>query len=109
MTKTIDISAKLTNERPLLKLREGLAYPIDNRKNTVLLLNQKLESSDLNDLAKVDEVLGLVLGKEAVQAINKLDLTFEGYQTVFMAALAGAFGEDYETVEARFQAARQTH
>lgn len=106
MAKTIDISGKLTNERPVLKLAEGKEYPIDNRKNTVLELNKKLDNSDLNDLRRVDEALELVLGKEAVAEINASDLTFADYQTVFMAVLAGALGEEFETVEARFLAGR---
>ena len=39
MSKIIDISAKTDNERPKLKLR--IRYEIDDRKNTIILLNQK--------------------------------------------------------------------
>lgn len=108
MAKTIDISGKLTNERPVLKLNEGKEYPVDNRKNTVLQLNKLLDDSDLNDLHRVDEVLKVVLGEKAVDEINEADLTFADYQVVFMAALAGAMGEEFETMEARFQASRKT-
>lgn len=41
MGKMIDISGKLTNERPVLKLAEDKVYEIDDRKNTILLLNYK--------------------------------------------------------------------
>lgn len=108
MAKTIDISAKLTNERPKLKLGEGLEFEIDNRKNTVLILNQKIQETDLNDLREVDGILELLLGKEAVQKIGEMeDISFEGYQTIFIACMAGAMGEDFEVVEARFQRARE--
>lgn len=106
MTKVIDISSKLTNERPTLMLGEGRVYPIDDRKNTILILNQKIAQSDLNDLKTLDDIFTLLLGTEAVQEINAMDLSFSDHQYIFIAAMAGALGEDFEVVEARFQAAR---
>lgn len=103
MAKTIDISGKLTNERPVLKLGEGKEYPIDNRKNTVLAIQGKIDA----EVEALDEVLELALGKEAVKEINESDITFEDYQTIFVATIAGALGEDYEVVAARFQSAKQ--
>ena len=46
MSKIIDISAKLTNERPKLKLAEDKVYEIDDRKNTIIILNQKMQGED---------------------------------------------------------------
>jgi hypothetical protein len=103
MAKTIDISGKLTNERPVLKLGEGKEYPIDNRKNTVLAIQSKIDG----EAEALDEVLELALGKDAVKEINESDITFEDYQTIFVATIAGALGEDYEVVSARFQQAKQ--
>ncbi|OUS70301.1 hypothetical protein B1748_29135 [Paenibacillus sp. MY03] len=108
MAKTIDISGKLTNERPVLKLGEGKEYPIDNRKNTVLALQEIMQEPAGSDLEKAEKVLALVLGQDAADEVNKSDLSFEDYQTVFVAALAGATGEDYEVVEKRFRATKQT-
>lgn len=108
MAKVIDISSKLTDERPKLKLAEGKEFEIDHRKNTVLMLNQKIDESDLNDLNQLDAVLEIVLGKEAVKEIGEMDLSFADYQTIFIATMAGALGEDYETVDARFRRARET-
>jgi len=107
MAKTIDISSKLTNERPKLKLAEDKVYEIDDRKNTVLVLNQKIAESDMNDPKKLDEVLELLLGKKAIKEIGEMSLSFADYQTIFIAVMAGALGEDFETVNARFQAARK--
>lgn len=108
MSKVIDISGKLTNERPKLKLGEGKEFEIDDRKNTILMMNQKLSESDLDDLNQIDEVLEIVLGKEAVEEINKMNLSFANYQTIFIATMAGAMGEDYDVVDARFQKAKST-
>ncbi|BFH60749.1 hypothetical protein [Paenibacillus azoreducens] len=106
MAKTIDISGKLTNERPVLKLGEGKEYEIDNRKNTVLAIQSKMDEGS-EGTAYLDEVLELALGKEAVKEINESGVSFTDYQIIFVAALAGALGEEFEAVEARFLAAKR--
>jgi len=63
MSKIIDISAKLTNERPKLKLAEDKIYEIDDRKNTIILLNQKIQDTDVNDVNAIDEMISVVLVK----------------------------------------------
>lgn len=106
MAKTIDISGKLTNERPVLKLGEGKEYPIDNRKNTVLAIQAKMDEGS-GDVANLNEVLELALGEDAAKEINESDISFADYQIIFVAALAGALGEEFEAVEARFLAAKR--
>lgn len=106
MAKTIDISSKLTKERPKLKLAEDKVFEINNSKDAVLILNQKIEESDLNDVKQLDEILSIALGQEAVDEINKMNLPFSDYQTIFLACIAGMLNEDFEVVEARFQRAR---
>ncbi|GIO34346.1 hypothetical protein J2TS6_54870 [Paenibacillus albilobatus] len=106
MAKTIDITGKLTNERPVLKLGEGKEYPIDNRKNTVFQIQTKIDEGG-EGTEYIDEVLELALGKDAVKEINESDVSFADYQIIFVAALAGALGEEYEAVEARFLAAKR--
>lgn len=107
MAKTIDISGRLTNERPKLKLGEGLEFEVDNRKNTVFEVDQIAESSGTEDSNKMKQVMQLLMGEEVVEKIEGLDLSFEAYQYVFIAAMATATGEDIEVVEARFQKAKQ--
>lgn len=104
MGKTIDISSKLTNARPTLKLSEDKVYEIDNSKNTVLIMNQKMEESDLNDPKAIDEILELLLGKQAVKDINKLNPPMPDLIVIFLGVMAGALGEEYDVVERRFRA-----
>ncbi|CAK7070233.1 hypothetical protein [Tissierella sp.] len=103
MGKIIDISAKLTNERPKLKLAEDKIYDIDDRKNTIILLNQKMQSSDMNDLDAIDEMIGVVLGEEAAKEINDMNLPMAVYQSIMVAIMAAVTGEEYEAAEARFR------
>lgn len=101
--KMIDISARLTNEKPALKLADDKVYFIDDRKNTVLKLNKKMETANLSDPNVIDEILEITLGKKAVKEINELDLSFSAYQTILMAVIAGITGDSLETVEERFR------
>lgn len=103
MSKVIDISAKLTNERPKLKLAEDKIYEIDDRKNTILLLNQKMQGSDMNDLNAIDEMIGVVLGEKAAKEINDMNLPIVAYQSIMIAIMAAVTGEEYEVAEARFR------
>lgn len=103
MGKIIDISAKLTNERPKLKLAEDKIYDIDDRKNTIILLNQKMQNADLNDLNVIDEMIEIVLGKDVAKEINDMNLPIVAYQSILIAIMAAVTGEGYETAEARFR------
>jgi len=107
MAKTIDISGRLTDERPKLKLGKDLVFEVDNRKNTIFEVDQIVESNGADDSNKMKQVMQLLMGKEAVDKIEEMDLSFEAYQYVFIAAMATATGEDIEVVEARFQKAKQ--
>lgn len=103
MSKIIDISAKLTNERPKLKLAEDKIYEIDDRKNTIILLNQKIQGTDVNDINAIDEMISVVLGKEAAKEIDEMNLSIADYQSIMIAIMAAVTGEDYEVAEARFR------
>lgn len=103
MSKIIDISAKLTNERPKLKLAEDKIYEIDDRKNTIILLNQKIQGTDVNDINAIDEMISVVLGKEAAKEIDEMNLSIAAYQSIMIAIMAAVTGEDYEVAEARFR------
>lgn len=103
MSKIIDISGKLTNKRPQLKLSEDKVYDIDDRKNTVILLNQKLKSSDVDDIEAMDEMIKIVLGEDAAKEIDEMELNVMSYQVIMIAIMAAMTGEDYEVAEARFR------
>ena len=108
MSKVIDISARLTGDKPTLKLSEDMVYTVNNRKSAILILNQKMKNADLNDIEEVDEILTVLLGKEAVDEINELDPTFAGFQAIMMGALAAVMDQDLEEVEERFHESTAT-
>src|SRR5690606_14621594 len=99
MSKVIDISGKLTNERPKIKLSEDKIYEIDDRKNTILKMNQKLQNADIDDIEVIDEMVEMLLGKEAAKEIDGMNLSIASYQAIFIAIMAAITGEEYEIVE----------
>lgn len=103
MAKMIDISAKLTSERPKLKITEDKIYEIDDRKNTILKLNQKIKGGNIEDLAFIDEIVELTLGKKAAKEIDAMDLSMIAYQNIMLAIMAAVMGESFEVAEARFR------
>ena len=103
MAKIYDISSRLNNEKPKLIIGEGMEYTVNHSKSTMLILNQKMKDSDMDDIEEIDKVLKALLGEKAVEEIDKLDPPFDFYQTILNAALAAAMGEDLEEVEDRFQ------
>lgn len=106
MAKTIDISAKLTSERPKLKLAEDKIYEIDDRKNTILKLTQKMKSADIEDIAFIDEIIEMTLGKKVAKEIDKLELSMIDHQNIMIAIMAAVTGESFEVTEARFREER---
>lgn len=105
MSKVIDISAKLTNERPKLKLSEDKVYEIDDRKNTILEMYQKMQEGNINDLELLDEVIGLLLGEKAAKEIDEMNLSIKDYQTIVIAIMAAIQEIEYEQAEAMFRKA----
>lgn len=103
MAKVYDISKKITNERPTLKLGEGKVYEIDDSKNTMLLLGQKLKSDDTEDIEVLDDIVKTALGEKAAKEIDAMKLGVTSYQCIAIAIMAAAAGEEYEAAEARFR------
>ncbi|MBU5439500.1 hypothetical protein KQI42_15905 [Tissierella sp. MSJ-40] len=103
MSKIIDLSGKLTNERPKLKLAEDKVYEIDDRKNTILMMNQKMRSADIEDVEFIDEMIEMLLGEKAAKEINEMNLSISNYQSIMIAIMAAITGEEYEVAEKRFR------
>lgn len=103
MSTMIEISSRLTNERPVLKLAEGKVYEIDDRKNTVLMMEQKMASEDLSEMGAMDELIVMILGKKAAKEIDEMNLSISAYQTIIIAIMAAITREDFEVAEARFR------
>ena len=97
----IDISKKLSNDKPVIKISEGKEYKINNSKNTMLLINQEMQNNK-NELAAMDKVVKLALGQNASQEIESMELSFADYKVLFIGIMAGVSDQSYEEVEKNF-------
>lgn len=102
MGKIIDISAKLVNEPKFLQVAEGKTYKVDDRKNTVLKLNELLDGSD-GSAKNIDKAIKIGLGEKAFKEIEAMDLSIVAYQSLFIGMMALMMDKDYEEMEKTFR------
>ena len=93
MAKIIDISSKITNELPVVKITDEIMVTVNNRRSTILnvqAMSKELERKTADD--EYDEIAFM----NKVLEINDLDLPFpeykEVYETIFNAA-TGDYGD----------------
>lgn len=101
MAKVIDITSKLLNEAPKVKIGDK-EFQVDNHKNTIIALYEKMNDENASQVNLIDDALGLLLGEEAKKEINEMNLRFTDLNIIFMGILAAATDEEYEDVAARF-------
>ena len=102
MGKIIDISSKLVNEQKFLQVAEGKTYKVDDRKNTVLKLNELLDGSD-GSAKNIDKAIKIGLGEKAFKEIEAMDLSIVAYQSLFIGMMALMMDKDYEEMEKTFR------
>lgn len=100
MATIIDITGKIKNEEKFI-VYDGKTYKVDDTKNTIIKVYAIIEKSEGASIEMIDEVMGLLLGKEAVKAFSGLN--YEDYLVPFFAAMACVQGKPYEEVEATFR------
>ena len=97
----IDISKKLSNEKPILKIAEGKEYNVNNSKNTMLLIDQQMRSGE-NEVESMDYVIRLTLGEKAFKEIESMEMPFSDYKILFIGVMAAVSGQTYDEVEKNF-------
>lgn len=112
MSNIIDISAKITNQLPIVKISDEIIATVNNRHSTImsmqlLIKEQEKRAKENNDeydeMAFMERVLGMLTSQKIVDAVNKLDLPFPEYKIVYQAIMAAATGQSQEEVDKRFQ------
>jgi hypothetical protein len=112
MSNIIDISAKITNELPIVKISNDIIVTVNNRHSTImsmqLLVKEQTKKAEENndeydEMAFMEKILNMLTSKKVVDSINKLDLPFPEYKMVYSAIMAAATGQSQEDVDKRFQ------
>ncbi len=102
MAKVIDITGKLTNEKPRVRISEDFEFEVNTSKNAVIKM-QMLANENLPDIELMDEGLKILMGDEAYSRLEAMDLTVDGYKTVYTAVMACINNESFEDAAKRFQ------
>lgn len=104
MAKFYDISKKITNELPTVKITEDIICTVNNRKNNVLnvlTMIQEAERKESEDeentrIEMMKKALKLLVGEKNTMAIEKLDLPLPEYSCVFQTIMIAAQGKELE-------------
>ena len=100
MGKVYDLTAKISNDKPVIKMGDKEFEVNDNHK-TVLIVQSQLEGKKEGEV--FDFVFSKLLGEKSKKEIDAMELSFSSIKTVFIAVMAAASGEEFEVVEKRFQ------
>ena len=101
MAKFYDISARITNELPTLKITDELIVTVNNRKNTVLnvqamvseMEKQKEGTKEEQEFVMIKKALIMLIGEKNAAAIEEMDLPVPEYSAVFKAVMMVAQGK----------------
>lgn len=99
MAKVINISDRLSNERPKIVLN-GKEYEINDSMEVVFKFEELTSSGDVKSFLKAMEI---VLGKEAVKELQVEKMSIDNFKIWVIAILAAVQGISYEEAEARFR------
>jgi hypothetical protein len=100
MATVIDITGKIKNEEKFVAYN-GKSYKVDDRKNTIVKVYALLDQVEGANIEMIDEILALILGKEAVKDFE--GFTYEDYLVPFFATMACIQNKSYDEVEASFR------
>lgn len=93
----LDISSKLGHEKQEITIAEGKTYEVNCGAITFLKVQEHFEKGEIL------KAIELLLGKKAVEDIEKMKLTIKEMQIIIIAAAAQANETSYEEMEKRFQ------
>lgn len=103
MSKIYDISKKITNELPTVKITDDIICTVNNRKSTVLKVQAMLQEMEekaakkgviASETEQMKQSLDILVGEKHSEAIEQLDLPINEYREVFKVILQLARGEN---------------
>lgn len=99
MAKIINISDKLSNEKPQLQLGDK-TYDVNDGMSVVIKFEELATSQSSK---KVLEAMEVALGKKACEEIGIKNMSAANLKVVMIAIMAAVQGLDYEDADARFR------
>lgn len=106
MARKYDIVERLKakNERPFIVIDEDHVFTVNTSKTNVLEImafQEKMteKTPAKEQMAMMDKILEMSLGKTATEYINSLDLSFEALQDLIMVVFACIGGQSLDDVD----------
>lgn len=94
--KVIDISMKITNQLPMIRIIDDLTVTVNNRKNNILCIQTMAKEAegkeDKDEMAFMIKGLEMLVGKDASDKIEEMDLPLPEYKEVYNAIMQVAMG-----------------
>lgn len=101
MSKVINITEKLSNEKPVIVIGEK-SYEVNDGLETVLKFEELVSESTAENMVKAIEIS---LGEHAVEELRIMKMNSSNYKVLATAILASMQGVSYEEIEGRFRKA----
>lgn len=102
MGKLYTVDGKLLTDAPEVRVGETV-YKVDDRVKTVKKLMALSQASETMGMDILDKTIVLGLGEKAYKEIDKLNLSFRAYQSLYENVVAAMTGEEKVTSSDRFQ------
>lgn len=99
MARVIDITNKLSNEKPKIKIGEK-EYTVNNDIETVFKFEGLVANSSVQSM---QEAIKDALGEEAVNELNVYKMSMSDFKVIVIAIMAAFEDIDFEEAEKRFQ------
>lgn len=102
MAKIYDISMKITNELPSMKITDEILVTVNNRHSTILNIQAMImeaEEKESNETEIMDKALNLLIGEKKTEEINALDLPINEFKEIYAAIMKVASGIDIDAEE----------
>lgn len=98
MAKIINISDKLSSEKPCIQVNDKI-YPVNDSLETVLKFEEIAGEGDTQSML---EGIKAAIGSKAYTEMKFEKMSFKNLQVWFLAVMAAMQDMTYEEVEARF-------
>lgn len=103
-----DISKRITNELPTLKITDDIICTVNNRKSNVLNVQamvremekkNKEEDKEENEFVIMQKSLEMLIGIGPAKKIEEMDLPITEYANIFQAVMAASQGKTLEELD----------
>lgn len=100
---TVDISKHLEDSIKFIKLGPNAedVLKVDDNKNTVIKIQEILNNDVSNE--GMEKAMELAVGKEGVEKINSMNLSFSSYHNIFIGIMAAISASTFEETEKNFR------